>query len=358
MTPQSFGAAAYARERQARALNEPRLDLAALVGSLQDRQTTTGRNAEFVQEYARRTGGNADLGRPAVPVEMLLNPHLGLDELLLNRDMTAAGALGSNYLATNVNQPVVDALRPYSVSLSAGVEVVIATGTGNQIYPLEAAPAAAGWLANELTAITESQPTIGQGVARPHAAGIYLEASRLFMLQNHADAWLRRTLTRSITELIDAAILTGTGTGGQPTGIANTSGVTSIDGTGLAIADINDAIYTARTAGLDQREVAFIAGAAAERVLRNRETASGSGVYLWSGNALAGLPAFGTKTCPTNSLLAGPWGNVRLVLWGDATVEVNPYANFQAGLVAMRILIGADVVVGYPSGFGYAASVS
>lgn len=343
----SYGAAAYQRERDVR--SGPHLHLAELIRDLSAENASRGRSAEFIEHAAAHFDRAPEYARPSVPIEQLLDGNVGF------RDLDTSS--GANLIPQPV-QSVTDALRPYSTVASAGVETVVATQPGGLQYPLEASTAAAQWLASESSAIGEDQPVLGEYTATPHAAGVYLEISRKLLLQSNADEWLRRTIRRSLADLIDAAVLNGNGLSGQPLGVANVSGIGAIDGASIQIADINAGLKHARANGLDQRECTIIAGADAEEVMRNREIAANSGRFLWSGNQVGGTPAYGTRHCPDDALLLGPWNRIKLVLWGDAVVEVNPYANFQAGITAMRILVGADIVHTQPVAFAYAPTVS
>jgi HK97 family phage major capsid protein len=357
MTNPSYGAQTYQRERQARD-TAPKFNLAELVRDLQSHEQARGANAEWLQGYASITGGQYNASAPRIPIECLLSNRLRLDDLLMTRDMTAAGSSGSQYLASPASQGVIEQLKPYSATASAGMETVIATGNGGMVYPTESSGATAYWLTNESTAITESQPILGEQTASYHGLGVTLQVSRQLLLQSDSGAWLRRSLLRSIGRKIDAAVLAGTGISGQPAGLANSSPIVAIAGTSIDVADINGAIRHIRDAGLDQRQITWIAGPAAEEILRNREATSSSGRFIWEGDSILGMPAYGTPDAPTNSLFVGPWQEAKIVLWGDLAVQVNPFSDFARGLSALRVMVGADVIFPQTAAFAYAPTLT
>ncbi len=358
MTASSPGAAAFARERQARD-TQPRFDLAELVRDLQAHEQVRGANHEWLQGYSAMTGGMYNATQPRIPVEALLNPRMRLDDLLYSRrDLTAGGA--GTYLVPETSLPVIEALRPFSVTAQAGVETVIATGQGNLRYPVEASNATATWLADEaVSQIGESQPAVGETTASYHGLGVTLQISRQLMLQGGAGEWLRRSLMRSMARAIDAAVLAGSGVSGEPLGLANAAALIAltVDATNT-VADLNDGIRHMRDAGLDQRTITWIAGPGAEETLRNREATATSGRFIWEGDRLLNMPAFGTPDAPTASLFVGPWQDMKLVLWGDLSVMVNPFSDFSRGLSALRVLVGVDLVIPQSGPFAYCETVS
>jgi hypothetical protein len=44
--------------------------------------------------------------------------------------------------------------------------------------------------------------------------------------------------------------------------------------------------------------------------------------------------------------------------WGVLELEVNPFANFQAGIVGVRAIASIDIAVRYPTAFSAASSIT
>ncbi len=79
---------------------------------------------------------------------------------------------------------------------------------------------------------------------------------------------------------------------------------------------------------------------------------------IGEGDRLLGMPAFGAPDAPTASLFVGPWQDMKLVLWGDLSVMVNPFSDFSRGLSALRVLVGVDLVIPQSGAFAYCQTVS
>ncbi|GAB1394900.1 hypothetical protein MASR1M60_30640 [Rhodocyclaceae bacterium] len=330
--------------------------LRRMLDALDSSRTITGTpEAGKLQELERLLPGYSyNANAPRIPLELLADPTALPDEIARSRrDMTVAAVSGSNYLVGTATGAVIETLAPFSVAMQAGITVIPGMRDNVQI-PKETAAATAYWLANESTDITEGQPTLGMVSCSPKMAGVMFEISEQFRRQENADIYLQSTLQRGIGRLIDQAVLAGTGTNGQPTGIINTTGVQTQSGTSLGLSGLVAMVKNARDTGA--QSVGFLSDPAAESVLRAREATSGNG-FCWTGDTLASLPAYATDLAPASTLICGPWSDVRLLLWGDAQIVVSP-TNFAQGRLGLRIMLGVDVVVGNAGAFTVSSSIT
>ena len=277
------------------------------------------------------------------------------------RDMTSAGASGSNYLVGTENMSFIELLRNRSVLAQMGATRMGGL-VGNVTIPRETASASTYWLTNEATAITESQPTIGQLSLSPKHVGAYTEISRLLALQSSPDAesLVMNDLAKAVALAADLAGLAGSGASGQPTGIIGTSGVGSVTGTSIAYAgmlefqtDIGNALSQA---------CGYVTTPAVAALLMQRVKFSSTASPLWDGNILdanaCGFRGMSSAQCPTADIIFGAWDQLVMAEWGSLAIEVNPYANFQAGLVGVRALYAMDIGLRVPSAFSVATSVT
>ncbi len=291
---------------------------------------------------------------PKIPLELLADSTARPDEIARGRrDMTVAGVSGSNYLVGTANSQVSEMLTPYSVTAQAGITQIHGL-RDNVLIPRETALPTSYWIADENTDITESQPSLGVMSATPKMASVLLHMTEQFRRQGNAEDYLRSALLRSIGRLIDQAVIAGTGNSGQPLGLIHAIGAQTQSGTSLGMAGLVAMIQNARENGA--QSVGFIADPVAEAVLRAREAASGNG-FCWSGDTLAGVPAYATVLAPASTVISGPWPAISLLTWGDLTVQVT-HANFASGLLAMRIMLGVDVVVTNAAAFTVSSSVT
>lgn len=296
-------------------------------------------------EVCREIAGTVyDPRRPVIPWSVL------------SRDLQVAGT--GAYLVGTETPDAIDVLRPWSVTLQAGV-LGLPGLRENVALPRTTASSTGYWLADESAAITPSQPTLGAVNLTPKVAGALISFTRLLNLQVASlDAYLRRELLRTVGTLIDAAVLNGAGTDGAPTGILNTPNINTQSGTALAWAGICNMLEQVALDNATDANIRFIGTPGVRELLQQREQASGSGL-VWQGNEIAGKPAAVTTDMPSGTLLAGDFSQCTLGIWGAGIeIAINPYQTFNTGTVAMRAMVGADVGVLHAGAFCAATSVT
>ena len=146
------------------------------------------------------------------------------------RAMSAGTDSAGGYIVPTVFvNELIEMLRAESVVNALGATVLSGlTGSPVEI-PKQTGGATAYWVA-ENADITASDLTLGQVSLTPKAvAAIVKLSNRLLNLSNpSAEAMVRRDVAQSLALAIDLAALRGTGSGSQPTGIANTSGINTV----------------------------------------------------------------------------------------------------------------------------------
>ena len=281
------------------------------------------------------------------------------------RDMlVATAANGGNMVATTLRpQDFIGLLRNRMLAMQLGVRKLSGL-VGNADITKHTAGATGYWLASESTAITESQQTIGLLQLRPNNLGAYTEVTRQLMLQStpDADAFVMDDLAAQLAVAIDLAIFAGTGTE-QPQGIIGTAGVGAVSGTSLALAGLIEAqtdVAGANALNANCRYVTTpaIAGALSQRV----RVASTDSVTLWKGNILDGMvegyQAHSTNNMTAATAIFGDFSQAILAEWGVLEVDVNPYANFAAGITGIRAFYTCDVGVRVPGAFSVIGTIT
>jgi hypothetical protein len=83
---------------------------------------------------------------------------------------------------------------------------------------------------------------------------------------------------------------------------------------------------------------------------------------LWEGNVwdgtMCGFPAMTSLQVPSANALFGDWSELIIGEWGVLEVEVNPYANFAAGIIGVRAMHTVDVALRRPFAFSLATSIT
>ena len=334
----------------ARQVQPPGYSLRRVVDALVGKRRLTGYEAEVHQELVSVFGEPSSPNSVIVPWGVLSAGR---------RDMTAAGVSGSNYLiGTEPALPVVDALRPWSVVVQAGMTVVGGLRS-NVTVPRVATASSGAWLADEATAITGGQAVIGQISASPKTAMAYCEIShQLAAAAPDVEQLLLGELGRTLGALVDAAVLGGSGTAGQPMGLAGTPGTQTQAGADLAWAGVCNIEQTCADANMTDASAAWISTPSVRELLRQREVAAGAGA-IWNGGTMAGKPAFVTTACPAVTAFLGNWSDAVLFVWGGGIeLMANPFSDFAKGIIGLRAMIHCDVAFLHPAGFGVVSSIT
>jgi HK97 family phage major capsid protein len=316
-----------------------------------------GLELEAHKAIQQRMGGNP-LNEQSfyVPLEIQRRAHA-------KRDMTTAGVSGSDNLVGTENMSFIDLLRNRSVAMRMGARMMGGM-VGNVTIPRQTASGTAQWLTSESTAISESQPTIGQLSLSPKHVGAYTEISRLLALQSSPDAesLVMSDLAQTVGTAVDKAVMHGSGASGQPQGIVGTSGVGSVTGTSLGYAgllecqtDIGNALQAGAALG-------YVTTGAVAALLAARVKFADTASPLWDGSLLdadvCGFPGMSSAQVDAATLIFGDWAQVIIAEWGSLAIEVNPYANFQAGIIGVRAMYAVDVGVRIPSAFTVAGTIT
>ncbi|WP_298829367.1 phage major capsid protein [uncultured Piscinibacter sp.] len=290
------------------------------------------------------------------------DPHRVLIPLHAIRDLTAASAAGGGFLVGSsiANAEPFDVLRPYSVAVEAGMTVIPGL-QGNVTLTRITTAAGGGWIATESTNLPTAQPVLGQVAMTPKFVAGWVNISRNMTLQAASlEAMLRQQLLGAVGQLLDAAVFSGSGTAGQPTGLHMTPGINTTSGTSLAHAGVLAMRRQVLAAGGRQNRLRWIGTPAVQELLGARERATGGGRFLWDDDGILGAPASATSNAPTGALTVGDWSQAVLGVWGPPAlrVEIDPYTGFKSGAVAARVILACDLAFPQPSAFSVAGTVT
>lgn len=333
--------------------------------------THAGFELECSQAIAKRLNQVPNPQKFFVPFEVL---HRGIDGAAVadmrermgigRRDLTVATAGAGGYLVSTDNIGFIDILRNRSVAFRLGARRLSGL-TGNVTVPRQSAAATAYWLANEAATITESQQTFVQMALTPKSVGAYTEISRQLMLQSSpgAEGIVSDDLAQQVALATDLAVLEGSGASGQPTGISNTAGIGSVTGTSLASAGIIEFMTDVATANVQPLRPGYVTTPGVAGLLMVRPELPTTGTErLWKGNIWDGsmfdIPAMTSNQPAAASMIFGDWQEAVVGEWGVLEVEVNPFANFQAGIIGVRAIYSLDVGIRRPFAFSRATTIT
>jgi HK97 family phage major capsid protein len=296
-----------------------------------------------------------------------LNPnafYVPTDELTVTRDATVAGTGG--FLVETQNVGFIDLLRNRSVLFRMGAQRM--TGLiGNVAIPKLTGTGSATWLASESAQVGEIDQTLAQVPLSPKTVGGYTEISRQLLMQSNpsVETIVVSDLARVVGLAVDTAGLVGTGASGQPAGIldnAYDAGRGSVDGTSLDFAKTMEFQSDVATANALSETCGYVTTPAIAGLLASRMKVANDFSPIWEGNILngtvAGFRAMSSGQMPTAGLLFGDFSQMIVAEWGALTVDVDPYANFKAGIVGVRVLMTCDIAIRHEGAFSFAATVT
>jgi len=351
----------YAREMR-------NFSLTRLLASTFEQRIDAGREREICQEQANRTNK-----RPEgflVPFECLAPRRPARQE---QRVLTVAGD-ASNLVSNEVlGDEFIDALRPQSVATRLGARTI--TGlTGDIALPRRdaRAPAAAWFVENN--AINSGDQSFDQVAGTPRHLGLITEYGRKTLLQTspQIEDITREHFLAELATGLDLAVMKGSGSAGQPTGITQTAGINTKDSSGSVPSwqDVLDIMALVEDADVPMASMGWALNAQLKSLLRGTPKISGEAVFLMeNGASLGGAPAAVTSQLNGNpnsspvqeaEAIFGAWNEVIVGMWSGMEILVNPYLSgaYDKGNVSVRGIVDADVMVRHPEAFTHWQNVA
>lgn len=329
--------------------------------------SNAGFEAECTAEIAKRVGKVPETNKFYVPYEVqqrgIQNAVEALAFAMMKRDLTVATPGAGGYLVATENMGFIELLRNMSVMYAMGTTRLSGL-QGNVTIPKQSAAGTAYWLSTESTGITESQPTFVQVAMSPKNVGGYTEISRQLLLQSDpsAEGLVMADLAAVVSLAIDLAGLNGSGASGQPTGILQTGGIGSVTGTSMDFADIIEFLTDVFAGNALSASSGFVTTGAVAGLLMQRVKYSGTASPIWEGGLpegrIQGHRAMASNQMPAATKLFGDFSKTVIGEWGVLEIEVNPFANFAAGIIGVRAMASVDVCVRYPTAYSAANSIT
>ena len=249
----------------------------------------------------------------------------------------------------------IDVLRNSSSVMQAGATMLRGL-QGNVVIPKKTAASSAGWIATEGAAASESEFTSGSVTMSPKVIGAFTDASRLMLQQSSLDieSLIRNDLSASIATAIDLGALAGSGSSGQPTGIANTSGINT---TTFAAAVPTFAELVAMESAVSNDNaltgsLRYIARPSDWGNLKTVDKASGFGQMIVGpdGN-INGYDVVRSNQVTAGDYYFGNFADLLIGMYGGLDITVDPYALSTSGGVRIVALQTVDVAVRHAVSF-------
>ena len=304
-----------------------------------------------------------------------------------SKEISVGVDTGAGFLVPNENvRPMIELLRSRTVTMKLGAREINVVGSPVMI-PKQTGLTTATWV-GEGSAIPASDIGIGQIEGRPRTLAAYSEMTNLLLelSQPAADAVIRDDFAAQLSRGLDLGALMGTGAGGQPLGIVNTTDVNIVTlGANPTYAQLADYPQQLRLADAFMGRMGWAMSpefyGAVETIddealpghaLMRRLLSVHSGGMLGGGAGLENAPSNAPSTMTEllgytvetstqmestvdspGSAIFGNWEDLIFLAWGGMQLAASGEAGsvFQSDKTAIRGLCRRDVIVRNPESF-------
>ena len=333
------------------------------IAEKKDRFHNEGMEAEMFKEAQReaKEAGVSISGNIAVPSKFI---QFGKQKAALN-----VGTEGTDVVATDM-MGLIPVLNPTPIVSQLGINIMNGL-RGNVQFPRHSTDVGFSW-ETETSNVDESVPAYDNISLSPKRTGMYVDVTSQMMLQSSfvLEQHLRNIITRRYELTVDNAVLNGTGSSNQPTGILYYSGVNVLSlGTGssnnMTYGALISMIRDVKAANSRVGSAGWVTNANGEFALANtpRQTSGveGNFIYDFSGR-LIGRPLFTTETIPSTFSEGGQsdlvgiiysdnWSSAILGTWGGLDILFDPYTQALAGTKRFVVNAFMDVDIEQPAEF-------
>ena len=340
----------------------------------------SSKDAGFVRELSQEVERS---GVKRTTEKGFLIPYAALEKRATY--VTSGATTGGNLVETELKaEDFIESLKNNTLMLQMGVGTLPGL-VGDVAIPRRSGTSTGYWLANDTPAITQSESTFDQISLSPKNYGVLSKYSRQTLLQATPgiEALVRSDLVSTVNLGVDLAILNGSGSSGQPTGIMQTSGIGSVaGGTNGAAITLENLIKLEEEVLIDNaggNSMGYVTNAkvlSALKQLRAGGSATGDGAFLWNTDLSArgrgstpgvinGYQIGISNQVPSNLTKGSTSGSCSAVLFGDFSqclvgfwgngmelaVSDSDGTDFTKALTSVRAITTLDVAVRQASGF-------
>ncbi len=268
----------------------------------------------------------------------------------------------------------IEALRARQVL--GGLGTTYLSGLTGRIKMPKLATGANAAFVEELADVGDGAGTDGGVTLQPRTMGAFVEMSRLLVMESvpAIEQIIRNDLLASAADRTEFYAINGSGSGGQPTGILNTSGINNLDissGTDVDALTWADIIALVKLVEEDNGIVNSAAAgflshpAVKAKLASTAKVSSTDSVQIldapWT--ELYGQPIEFTSNVPTtldpgdggndaSALIYGDFSQLLVAQFGAPSILIDPYSNSKSGTI--RMVLHAELDVGVRNAVSFA----
>ena len=226
----------------------------------------------------------------------------------------------------------------------------------------------AAWVAEEAAA-SKQKPAYSKAVMSPKRLQVLQGVTYDLMHQSSKalDDLIMEDFVKAHAVALDAAIFTGSGSSGQPTGVLSAANVNSIaiDTHGGPLT-YNLLVQMETEVGIDNGllddTLAYVSNAKVQGKLKTIPQIAGYPYYLMNDGKVNGYPFYMSNAIPSNltkgdstgvcsAAIFGNWSEVLVGSWGGLQIIVDPYTAKANGVLEISAAAYHDILVRTPAAF-------
>jgi len=222
---------------------------------------------------------------------------------------------------------------------------------GDVAIPKQTGGVTAGWVGSDGGTIGEGTQTVGQVTLTPRTLGVFTDYSRQLRLQSSIsiENFVRADLMASVALAKDLAAFHGTGSSGQPLGIANVTGIgTQSFSTGSTPTRAEVIGLRSDLSGANALDgnLAYATETTVYGNMLDTAVDAGSGRFLLDENGLLlSRPVVESNQIEDGLLFFGNWADLLVGTWGGMDLMVDPFTGATAGNMRVLIFHSTDIAV-------------
>ena len=235
--------------------------------------------------------------------------------------------------------------------------------TQNVAIPKQSGKSTVGWVA-ENAAGTETFPTFTQLTLSPKTVTAFVDYSRNLLIQSQPsiEQLVMTDLATSVGLAVDNAMLHGSGSSGEPTGIESTSSVGGVTITSNTVTWANLLEYETDvlTANANVGSAAWVTTPAIQAILKSKvKVSSDSREFAMANGEVNGYKLYPTNQVTAGYLFFGDWSNLIIGEFGSgADILVDPYTGSSAGTYRVACFYSVDLAVRHAGSFSFSSGIT
>lgn len=277
---------------------------------------------------------------------------------ILTRDLTVGTDTAGGHLVDTDLRPqnFIELLRNKMIVQQLGARVISGL-SGNVAFPRQTGAGTAYWV-TEGNAPTESQQAVDQVAMTPKTVAAYTDYSRQLMLQSSIDveSFVINDLSSVLAIEMDRAALYGSGAAGQPTGIANTSGINAPTAFAAAVPTFAEMVAMETAVSVDNADIgtlAYLTDPTTRGGLKTTSKAGTEAIFVWDNNEVNGYRAAASNQVVAGDVFYGNWADLLIGLWSGLDITIDPYSLSTSGGKRIVAFQTTDIAVRHPVSFAH-----